>query len=170
MSYRLTEETVNLIISHLRDNLPDELTQIGTDRGDGISVEKPVPTSYFIYPRARGYRPPAVFVIAEGNNFRPDTGPNFINSLESINITVMVEDKDRARITQKAYRYQAAITHLMNGTQLLSSDSKVKIITKIINASFSPLYNYNAKDEESSEAVFRKEFVLELEVEHYENL
>jgi hypothetical protein len=170
LSYRLTEISVGLIITYLQANIAAELSSVATQRADGIGVETPITSSYFIYPKARGYRPPAIFVIAVDNDFRLNTGPNFVNSLEKINVAVMVEDKDRTRITKKAWRYQAALTRLLNGAQITSSDSKVKIITKLVRDSFSPLYNYTAKDEESPEAVFRKEYVVELEVEHYENI
>lgn len=168
-SYRLTEITVNLIIAHLKANMPTALATLRTDRADSRVTTEP-PTSYFIYPRAKGYRPPAVFVIAEETDFRlEETGPNFVNATDIIHVAVLVEDKDRESLTIKAWRYQAALAKLLNLTDLVSADTTVKCVTKILRNTFSPEYT-NARDENAADAVFRKEVVLELEVEHYEKI
>lgn len=169
MAYKLTESTVGLIVAHLKANMPAALLAIRTDRADARVTTEP-PNSYFIFEKARGYRPPAVFVIFEQCDFRlGETGPNFINALETGNVTVLIEDKDRESLTIKAWRYQAALAQLLTNTSLTNGANTVKLVTKVVRNSFSPIYS-NAKDEESSQAVFRKEIVLELEVEHYEQL
>ena len=167
-SYKLTEISVDLIQTHLKTNIATALTDVRTDRADAKVTTEP-PRSYFIFPRAKGYRLPAVFTIAEESDFRLETGPNFINALEKINVSVLIEDKDRGSLTIKAWRYQAALAKLLNNTALTNVGNTVKIVTKLVRNSFSPIYT-NAADEESTAAVFRKEVVLELDVEHYEQI
>lgn len=168
-SLKLTEISVSLILAHLKTNMPTALADLRTERADAKVTTEP-PQSYFIYERARGYKTPAVFIIAEECDFRLDaTGPNYVNSRERINVAVLVEDRDREHLTYKAWRYQAALAKLLMNTALTNVGDSVKIVTKVMRNSFSPIYS-NAKDEESAQAVFRKEIVLELEVDHYEQL
>lgn len=166
---KLTETTVNLINDYLQTNIATALTNVRTERNDPIVTTEP-PREYFIYPRAHGYRPPAIFIICEAFDFRLETGPNFINGLAKINVTALVEDIDRTRVTIKCWRYQAALSQLLDNTQLTSSDNLVRIVTKQVRHSFSPLYtDMKVKNPEDPGVVFRQEVAIELEVEHYEN-
>ena len=167
-SYLLTEIAVGLIEDHIKANVSAALAAVRTDRGDGL-VETPIPQSYFRFPQAHGYRPPAVFIIAEDFDFRLPDGPNHIHGLSKINVSVVVEERNRLLLKTRAWRYQAALAKLLNNTALTNSLDTVKIITKLVRFSFYQI-EYNIKKRDTAEAAFREEVVLELEVEHYEQI
>lgn len=169
-SYKLTEITVNLIIAHIKANISGALSDVRTDRADAkVSTEPPV--SFFRYydPGPKVYRPPAVLVISKSFDFRLSEGPNYIYGLETVDVGILVEDHDRDALTLKAWRYQAALAKLLNNTALTNAGNTVKIVTKLIRYNFSEPYT-DAGKKGSTVSVFRKEVVLELEVEHYEQI
>lgn len=170
MAQSLIETTVTLITEHLQQNFPSAMAGVRSIRPDNVvTTEVPPIESYFTYPMARGFRPPAVFVISDEIDFRNEqSGANFISAQMRVNVSVLVEDQDKAKLTTKAWRYQTALSSMLTETQLLSDETNVKIVCVVRRATFSPIYT-NAKNEDSSEALFRKEIVLELDVDHYEN-
>lgn len=166
-SWQLTETTINLILAYIEANIAAELALVRNDRPDA-SVSTEPPKTYFIYPRARGYRPPAVFAICEEFDFRLEQSkPNYINALAKVNVSILVEDRDRTALTVKCWRYQAALARMLDNLELSNQSGSVKLVCKEVRHSFSPLYT-NTQDPEDPKAVFRKEVVVELEVEHYE--
>lgn len=164
----LTETTVNLIIDQLKAQLPGALSGVRSIAPDK-SVTMDPPQSYFIYPRAKGYRTPAVFVIPQDMDFKQEErGQNFISALMRINLSVLLEDQDRERLTKRAWRYQAAMHQVLSNVPLTSSDSKVKAVVKVRTSTYSPMFT-RAKNEDDPQAVFAIEVVLELDVDHFEN-
>ncbi len=168
MAYHLSEIAVNLIMAHIKANIGAALLAVRTDRNDPI-VTTEDPKAYFIYPRAKVYDAPAVFIVAEGFDFRPETGWNFVSGTHDIKVAVVVEDKTMPALTIKAWRYQAALSKLLNQTTLQTGDLKVKIVTKLLRNTFSGIFS-EAADEQNPMTVFHKEVICELEVEHYEQL
>ena len=167
-SFKLTEIGVQLIETHIKTNIAAALADVRTDRADA-RVTTEVPKSYFRFARARGYDSPAVFVIAEGFDFRATEGWNYVYGTHDIKVAVLVEDRDRYNLTTKAWRYQAALTKLLDQTTLQSGDGSVKIVSKILRNTFSGIFS-EAADTENPMTVFHKEVICELEVEHYEQL
>ncbi len=169
MARKLTEATINLLLNHIQSNIGSALTEIRDDAPDSL-VTTETPKSYFLYPKAKGFRTPAVFIIAEEFDFRvPEMGANFISGSVRINVSVLVEDRNRELLTSRCWRYQSALHMLLSQTQLTTPDNALKIISIVKRARYSPLYS-TTKNEEAVEAVFRKEVLLECEVDHYENL
>lgn len=165
----LTESAVNLIISTLKANIAAALADIRINRNDNtISME--VPKDYFIYPKAQGYKAPAVFVIGDNIDFRKrELGANHINCTIRVNLTVLVEDRDADRITKKAYRYQSALSEVLDQQGLTTADNEFKMWVVIQRAAYSPLYS-NATDVGQTDAVYRKEVSLELDCYAVEQL
>lgn len=169
MAHKLTEATVTLIQDHIKANIAGSLAAIRSDTPDDKVTTEP-PKSYFLYPKAKGYRTPAVFIIAEEFDFKvQERGANYISGSVRINVSVLLEDRNRDLLTIRCWRYQSALHQLLSQTQLTTSDNALKIITIVTRARYSPLYS-NVKNEDAPEAIFRKEVLLELEVDHYENL
>lgn len=167
---KLLEGDVDLILDYIRDNIATALTDLRTDRADAaVSTEPPPTQSYFRYPRAMGYRKPAVFVIGDSMQFLQGDGSNFVKAIGSINVTIAVEDRTADRLVTKCYRYMCALHELLEQTTLVSLDNKLKIVCKVIRADNSPLYALR-EDEDDAENVFTKEVALTLEVEHWESL
>ena len=165
----LVETCVRTIESTLEANIPAALTDIRINRADNFVTLEP-PRDYYIYPRAMGYRTPAVFIIGDNINFqKKETGANYINANVRVNITVLVEDKDAERLMIKSYRYQAAVHQVLDQKQFLSADNQAKFTAVIQSATFSPLYS-NVDDPKSPQAVFRREIALEVDCYLYEQL
>lgn len=165
---QLVETAIDLIETQLKNNIGTALANIRTQRADA-AVSTEAPRDYFIYPRAKAYRTPAVFIIADEIDFRKEQlGANHVNAINHINVSVVIEDKDAEKLTIKAYRYQAALFACLDQVPLISADEQVKITVVVKNASFSPLYS-NMDSPDAPEAVFRKEVALKLDVYHYEN-
>lgn len=163
-SERLTELSVTLITEHIRANIKARLDEVNADRGD-FKVTTEAPRSYFIFPTAKVYNPPGVFVISTDLDMRWGKGANHINALERMVVAVVVEDRNERLLTIKGWRYQAALAKLLQFANLVSVDSVVKLITRVTRLSFSEVKEGTGADEKT----FRQETVVDLEVEHYEN-
>ena len=164
----LIEKTVELVENTVRNNIAAALAEVSTDRADNL-VSLETPYSYFRFPSARAFRAPAVFTIAEELDFRLPQGQNFIGASARISVAIICEDKDHFLLTQKVWRYQAALTKVLWNTAVLSSDNRVKIVCKVVRNTFSSIFPRDRREDDSEE-VFRKEVVCDLEVEHYENI
>lgn len=164
----LVEKTVELVESIIKANITAALAEVSLQRADNL-VGLESPYSYFRFPSAMAFRAPAVFTIAEEMNFRLPDGQNFISASARISVAIICEDKDHFLLTQKVWRYQAALTKVLWNTQVLSSDGQVKIVCKVVRNTFSSIFPRDRR-EDSQEEVFRKEVVCDLEVEHYENI
>jgi hypothetical protein len=171
VALHLVTADVNLIKDFIKSGITAQLNmQNALYASEKPNVTTEAPHDYFIYPKAQGYRTPAVFIVPERQDFKKqERGANHINAETRLNISVLIEDKDAERLYLKAYRYQAALMGLLDQASLTSSDGKVKLTVVVENAQFSPLYSLT-KDPSAPNAVFRKEVWLECSVEHYETL
>jgi hypothetical protein len=166
----LVETAVSLVNSQIQANIQAALTDIRINRGDN-KVTMEVPRDYYIYPKAQGFRTPAVFVIGDRIDFQKrEKGANHLNMDVKLFVTVLIEDKDAERLTLKAYRYQAALHQILDQVQLSSADNKSKLTVVITNAAFSALYSKAADDPSGVASVYRKEVSLELDCYMYEAL
>lgn len=167
----LTEWAVDLVTDQIKSTIESELVGVQTVLPPGapvLSIEPP--RDYFTFPRAVGYRTPAVFVIADRIDFQKrEKQSNFINANVRLNVTVLIEDKDADRITRKAYRYQSALQSVLDEVQLVSPDGDLKIVVVVTNAAFSPLYS-TTDDPNAPGAVYRKEISLELDCFTFEQV
>lgn len=171
MARHLTEWVIDLITDQIKTALGSELAAINTAlpaNAPVLSLE--MPRDYFTFPRAVGYRTPAVFVIADRIDFqKAEKQSNFINANVRVNVTVLIEDKDADRITRKAYRYQSALQSALDEVQLLSGDGAQKIVCVVQGAAFSPLYS-STDDPNAPGAVYRKEVSLEIDAFTFEQV
>lgn len=163
---RLVETTCTLIKNEIEAQIASKLSGVSTDRNDFI-VPLPTPESYFFFPKAAGYRPPAIFVIAEGFDKQKPVGANHINAIVTVHVNVVLEELERSNLVISAWRYQAALDEILDQTELEDVDQKVKIVILVSKCSFSPEYT-ESDDPDNSIAVFRKEVSLQLEVHHFE--
>ena len=167
----LTEWAVDLVTDQIKANIQGALIDVSSvfpPYAPTLSFEPP--RDYYTYPRAMGYRTPAVFVIADRIDFQKrEKGANHINANIRLNVSVLIEDKDADRIVRKAYRYQSALQTVLDQVQLLSGDGALKIVVVVQNAAFSPLYS-NTDDPTAPGTVYRKEVSLELDCYTYEQV
>lgn len=168
-SRRLAETTVKLIEAHLKANMPAALAEVRTDRADAAVTTEP-PKSYFRYELAEAYRAPAVFIICDSIQSRNvEKQANFLANMATVRVSVIVEDRIKDSLVIKSWRYQAAMHKLLHLVDLISADQSVKLISKVEEMLFSPEFT-DTKDPSAPQSVFRKEVLLLLNVEHYENL
>lgn len=164
---QLVELAIDEMIALLKAELPAELAAMHADRGAPI-VTLESPRDYYTYPRAMGYRAPAVFVIADRIDFQKELkGANHVNARAAINVTILCEDKDADKITRKAYRYQAALHQVLDQRTFTISAKNTKITSVVQGAAFSPLYS-NTEDPTAANAIFRKEVSLSIDAFIYE--
>lgn len=169
MSVRyLAETTVREVTALIKSEISDVLSQLRIDRGDAKVSTEP-PQSYFIYESAKGYRTPAVFVIAQDMDFQKSVyNANHITAKVTLGVSVLIEDKDKEKLTIKAWRYQAALHQILDQRQILVSPNKAKLFLIVNNAQFSPTFSGESSGNGTA-GVFRKEMALSLEVQQRES-
>lgn len=168
MSYRkLSEGTRSLIIDYVQANIAAALDVVAGAVGPPkMTLENP--KSYFIYPKPHGYQVPAVFVINDDFDFRiVDKKANCINARVRVNVSILVEDQDAEILTYKSDRYLSALHSVLDQADIVSTDNMLALKVVVYRARFSPVYS--RQEDQVNEGTFRKEVLLECEVEHVEN-
>jgi len=165
---RLAEETTKLIVGHLKNNIATAINNVRLERSDNeVVLEVLDGNSIFIYENAKGYRAPAIFVIADSVEFqKAEKQANYIDAIVKMRVSVVVQERNQEKLTIKAFRYQSALHELLDQTTLISTDNRVKITTVVMSCDFSPAFS-DARPN-TTESVFKKEVVLSLDVYHYE--
>jgi hypothetical protein len=167
-SHKLVEIAVDLIVKEVQDNIVAALAEVAADRTKAIPIPKP--TNVFAFTPVSVFRPPAIIVNAEEIDFRlGEAKANYIDALMRINVVAVCEEREGPTLQFAAYRYQAALHKILAQKHLYNQDNTVHIVCKVERARFSSIYT-NAQQKDNPQGVFRKEVMLELEVEHYENL
>lgn len=168
MSVRhLAETTRNMTQQYIKDNIAAALTGVRADRTDGFVNLEP-PQSYFIFPKALGLKTPTIFTVVEEFDFRPSQkGANHINAMVKLHVTALVEDKDLDRLTIKADRYFDALHNVLAQAQIVDAGKGVRLNVIVSRATFSP--EYSNANQQDPQGLFRKEVLLECEIEHYSN-
>ena len=164
---QLIEGAVNLIVPYIQANIGAALNVVAANVGrPNVSLENP--KEYFIYPKPHGYKPPCVFVLADEMDFRiTQQKANFINAKDKFKISILIEDQDAENITYKSWRYLSAMDAVLDQAELLSEDGSLQLKIVVYRASFTPIWS---RDESSGDGgKYRREIVLECEVEHNEN-
>lgn len=162
-SQNLLEFTTTAIIDQIKNNIGTYLAEVRSERTDG-KVTTEVPVDYFIYEGAIAYKTPAVFVVADSIDFRLPNGPNHINAMIRIYVSLVVEDRNQRLLTLKAFRYNDALHKCLDRQHLI--DGTVQNIIKVTRTDIS---SSQTKKMSATDSIFRKEIMLTLEVEHYES-
>ena len=169
LSFKLIETDLELIRTYLVANMPAALATVSADRTVLID-QMPVPREYLTFEKAQAYQCPVIFIVPDSQDFRlSEKNSNCINALSRIYVNAVVESGQEQVVSYLAYRYQAALCQLLAQQCLLNTDSSVQIIIKVVRSRFSSMYT-DAQKKGVASGVFRKEVLLELDVEHYEKL
>lgn len=164
-SPRLVETTTRLIKNFVQANIALALQEVSQDRPDQKVSTEPF-KSYFIYPNAKGYQAPCCFVLANEIDFRTtEKQANYISASVRTYVVAIVEDRREDELTVKSWRYQAALYGLLDQLQLTDTDEKVKLVCIVKRSDFSRIETTG----NGSGTGFRREIVLDLEVEHWES-
>lgn len=164
---RIMEGTVLPIVDFIKANIAQALADIRTDRGDS-KVQTEIPKDYLIYENAIGYRVPAIFVIGDNVDFQLVKGQNFISSKNTIYVSALLDDRTAELLTYKAWRYQDALHQILDQAEIEIPESKIKNVIKVVKAEFSNTFKLKAQNPGEDKNPFRKEVMLTLEVEHFE--
>ena len=169
---RLAESAVLTIQDYIRANISQALDDTIADRASAndwpqtLSYEPPA--SYFFYEKAAAYEAPAVFTIITGIDFKKDERrANHVNALASVDVEIVVEDKDAEILTLRTWRYQDAIHELLDQTNLTTTDNKVKLSIEVVRARFSGVHSNVT--ERNSQTMFRAAALLECNVNIWQN-
>lgn len=163
----IVEFTVDGIISYMQANLASALSKVSVERVDNaVTMEPPQNVSYFKYEKIQGYKTPAVVVVATNVDFRLARGPNSVSAMITIYVSMVLEDRKAENLTLKAYRYSDAAYSLLNRLQLTDNTELRKSIVTVPRIEFSRTVQEVSQDTGNP---FRKEVMLTLNVEHYEN-
>jgi hypothetical protein len=168
MGYRkLAEGARNLIISYLQTNLPSCLNTVAASSPGNPAVSLENPRKYFIYAEPKADIVPAVFVMCDNIDFRiTDKKPNALNAKDKFRISILVEDQDQDRLTIKCDRYLSGLHSCLDKTVIPDPDGTLNLIVVVYRATFSPVFM--RQDTKGPGGQFRKECVLECDVEHIE--
>lgn len=158
----IVEGTVDLIVEQIKANILSALSGVRANRGDA-AVTTEVPVSYFTYEPAIAYKTPAVFVIGDNVEFLQSRGQNHINCQIRVFVSIVVEDRKASLLTIKGYRYHDALHEILDRAVLDSADGKSRNKIKVVSSQFG-----STVPKKSAESDFRKEVMLELTVEHFE--
>ena len=161
MTIDLVEYLTDNIISYIDDNIGPYLDRMYLDRDNQVTMENP--KDYFNYEDPIGYRLPAIIVLPREIDYRLSRGPNSINALIQFYVCCIVEDNKANLLQRKCFRYQDALKHILHLAVIENSNQKN--ILKVTHASFSS----TAARQTEVDSLFRKEVLLTLEVEHFEN-
>lgn len=163
---QLVEITRDLVTDKLKSDINAALAEVRISRNDPIVTTEP-PRSWFIFDGAHTYQCPAIFTVVDRMDFPEEkNGPNHVNAIVKMFVSVVIEDREADRLTLKSERYQAALFKVLHWTTLEDQPKNVKIFIRVTSCQFSPLYT---KPRGGNMAEFRKEVALELEINHYEN-
>jgi hypothetical protein len=167
----LTEAAIFMIQDRIKSEITLALSKVRTYYHDGqVTTESPSNESYFIYPKAQGYRCPAIYVEDAGFDFRQgETKANFVNAKASINVSFKVEDKDQYKLTLKCFRYISAMHQILEQANIVNADKSVKLVVQVKSVKPGPMYTLTESEPDST-AQFFKEYVFYCDVDFYENL
>lgn len=162
---QLVEKASQMIKNCIETNIAAALQLVRNDHTDQLVNTNP-PQAYFFYETSKALRTPAVFIIADSMDFKlEERMANHINAETFFKISVVIEDRAEDYLTIKAWRYQAALHHVLNQTEIEDTTANVKIVITVREARFSPVFT----DSGTQPNNFRKEVSLDCKVEHYEN-
>jgi hypothetical protein len=167
---KLAEGARNLIISYLQANLPTALNVVAAAQPGNPAVSLENVRHYYIYEKSKALDCPVLFVICDSIDFRiQEKKSNFLNAKDRFRISVLVEDQDTARLTVKADRYLSALHQTLDKVDINSTDGTLSLRSVVYRASFSPIFSRKEVNDATGDGGhFRRECVLECEIEHYE--
>lgn len=170
MSLFQYETMATQIRDYLQSNMQSALNAVGNIRDDGKAPLQE-PYFYFLFEDANPAQLPACYVLVDSFEYRlAEKRANHINALGRMRVGLIMEDYRLEELQIGIYRHATAMHKLLNQLQLEYTHGMagvvVKNIVKVTSTSFSDVFKNEADNEDSSK--FRKEFVHNLEVEHYE--
>lgn len=167
---QLVEATLNLIRDHIKNKISSAISNMQSERSDNRVSITPFKEYYFIEIEPENLKNlPALFLIPVNIDFRKEAKQaNHINAMIRVNCSIVFNDREKDLLALKGFRYQCVLHELLDDVSLINSLNDVKIVLKVVSATFSPVVT--AKSVGSSQNDFRQEVLLELDVDHFEKV
>lgn len=158
------------IEAYLATNMASALSAESAAWPDGITPLVP-PEQYYHYEEASPPQCPALYVLQDQIDYRLDAkGANHINALAIVRCGVIIEEFHQSDAARAARRWANVLHKILNEAVIDYSPSGTVLarqIVKVRRTMFSDTFKKDAAASSES-GPWRKEFVHELEVEHYE--
>lgn len=169
MAHQLFETDIKLIIAHIKAGLATALAEVRTRAADGFVDTNPT-AKYFFYKPIHAYETPAIVMDpVDGDTRLLEVGANHINALLGFNLYCVLQDRDQERLAIRAFRWMNALSTVLTGAVLTSSDDRVKIVIKVERYSFGDDVT-TSQDSKVPAGAFQKGLMIQLGVEHYEQI
>ena len=166
---KIMETTINPIIAHVKATQAATFAAIRADNTDNLVNTNPF-VEYLSFEKAIGYQVPCLFVLGRSIDFAKSRGQNFINCVVTVQVSALVDDSKEDLLTLKTWRYHDALHMMLDRAELKASlqspggQYNVMNKVKVVHSDFGELVSMKS----SIGKPFRKEVLLTLEVEHYE--
>ena len=171
MSKYLAEIIPAQILDYVQSNINTALAAELAVFTDGITPLA-APEQYYDYEEAEPAQCPAFYILEDRIDYRLEAkGANHINAIAYFRCGMICEDFRAKELVHQVRRYANVLHSLLNERRLeytVSGTTYATDIIKIESTSFSDVFRKNA-EANGSDGPFRKEFVHELQIEHYEN-
>lgn len=171
MSRHLVEPATDLLVQYIKDNLPAALADVRANRNSVSNggYATPIPKEYFISKNYIALQPPSVFVVCDDIDFRKERGANHINATAHYGIAAIAEGQTTEIVTRITWRYQAALSQILDNLSLTTADNGLIITVVVRNAEFSEEYDGSSKEGNVAKR-WRKGVLLKCDVELREQL
>ncbi len=168
----LVEPATDLLVGYITQNIETALAAVRGSRNavENLGISTPNFRESFI---ARGYtalQPPSLFVVCDDVDFKKaERGANFIDATAHYTIAAISEGQTQEIVARATWRYQAALSQILDNKTLTSADGELRIVVIVRNADFSEEYDLSTKEGNPAKR-WRKEVHLKCDVELYEAL
>lgn len=168
----LAEPASDMIVAYIKQNISSALTAVRTDRNSvegNLGLPTPIPNEYFIAKNYMALQPPSIFVVCDNIDFKKERGANFIDATAQYGIAAIAEGRIIEDVTRITWRYQAALSQILDNLTLTSADETFRIKIIVRGAEFSEEYEAGTRTNNSASR-WRKGVLLKCDVEFYEEL
>ena len=139
MVWELAEALVDDIVSHLNTNFANTLTDIDTDIGDSITMEKPTAWEVAEEELQHVASWPKGLVVVSNTRVREWRGEQ-IKGQHDVTIAVLALDQDKTVLRRRIYRYGRAIMETLGDMHGAVGFTWDVGIIGAVDISFSPLF------------------------------
>lgn len=171
MARQLVEIATDMLLDYIKANLPAALADVRADRNavENLGLATPIPREYFIAKNYVALQPPSVFIVCDDIDFQKERGANHINAVAHYGITAISEAQTTENATRITWRYQAALSQILDNVSLTNASDKLKLTVIVRNAEFSEDYEVSSKEGNPAKR-WRKGVLLKCDVEFREQL
>lgn len=171
MSLYLSEVIPINLLTYIQTNIDAAIAAELAVFTDGI-VPTVEPENYYDYEQADPAQCPSLYVLEDRIEYNLDKNQaNHINATAYYRCGMIVEDFRQKEVVHSARRYANVLHKILNQAIIdytVSGNVKARDVVLIWATSFGDTFKKNAQATDEN-GPFRREFVHELQIQHYEN-